>query len=477
MRSNRMVVIALGAVAGAIAVCLLIAGSTLVLIHGFARGDDGYYSLDTERYQSSAFAITSEEIDFGADIGEGDWTPFDALGTARVRADGGSNDIFIGIAREEDVDRYLAGSAHDELTDVTFDPFEPTYRRRSGEVRPAPPGEQAFWVASASGPGRQTVTWDVEGGRWSIVVMNPDATRGISADITAGVKTGVLLPVGLGILAGALLVGASAAALLIVGLRRDGDRVPAPSPPPVTAPGVYPARLDATLDDGLSRWMWLVKWFLAIPHIVVLSFLWMAFAFLTVVAAIGILFTGRYPRAIFEFNEGVMRWTWRVTFYAFTLGTDRYPPFSLQSDAGYPADLVVAYPESLSRGYVLVKWLLAVPHYLVVSLFGTGFAWWAWNADNDRGIVASGLVGLLVTIAAVVLLFTKRYPRPIFDFVMGMLRWTFRVTAYTALMRDEYPPFRLDTGGLDPGSFPTVPPDAGPGVGGRTLVGASPELQ
>ena len=113
----------------------------------------------------------------------------------------------------------------------------------------------------------------------------------------------------------------------------------------------YPVVVEAHLDEDLSRWRWLVKWFLAIPHFVVLTFLWVAFAVLTVVAGVSIAFTGRYPRQIFDFNVGVLRWTWRVQLYAFTLATDRYPPFSLDVESDYPARLEIEYPEHLSRDW------------------------------------------------------------------------------------------------------------------------------
>ncbi|MCH8063114.1 MAG: DUF4389 domain-containing protein, partial [Chloroflexi bacterium] len=134
------------------------------------------------------------------------------------------------------------------------------------------------------------------------------------------------------------------------------------------------------------------------------------------------------------FNVGVLRWTWRVGFYSYSaLGTDRYPPFSLES-RDYPANLEVEYPERLSRGLVFVKWwLLAIPHYIVMTFLSGG-------AGPRSG---GGLNGVLVLFAAVVLLFRGRYPQDIFDLVIGFNRWSFRVVAYAALMRDEYPPFRL----------------------------------
>jgi hypothetical protein len=217
-----------------------------------------------------------------------------------------------------------------------------------------------------------------------------------------------------------------------------------------------PVRIEGRLEAGLSRWLWLVKWLLAIPHYIILFFLAIAFVVLTFIAFFAILFTGRYPRGMFDFNVGVMRWAWRVGFYSYYgLGTDRYPPFTLGEVPDYPATLSVVYPEQLSRGLALVKWwLLAIPQYAVVGVFvgGGGWAWESGSSNdwNGGGWYVWGLIEMLVIFAGVALLFTTRYPRGIFDFVMGMNRWTLRVVAYATLMTDVYPPFRLEQGGSEP---------------------------
>ncbi|MDA2810202.1 DUF4389 domain-containing protein [Nocardiopsis sp. RSe5-2] len=222
-----------------------------------------------------------------------------------------------------------------------------------------------------------------------------------------------------------------------------------------------PVRIEGD-PDGPSRWMWLVKWLLLIPHYIILVFLWVAFLLLTVVAFVGILINARYPGWIFRFNLGVLRWTWRVDYYGYAvLGTDRYPPFTLGPAEDYPARLDIAEPGVLSRGLVLVKWwLLAIPHYLVLMAFVGGATFFiekggdrtqAGAAAMDAAASGIGLVAVLLLIVAIALLFTGRYPGGLFDLLMGIARWRVRVGAYAALMTDSYPPFRLDQGGREPG--------------------------
>jgi hypothetical protein len=231
-----------------------------------------------------------------------------------------------------------------------------------------------------------------------------------------------------------------------------------------TNPTRYPLRVRGELTEPLNRWLWLVKWLLLIPHLIVLGFLWIAYVVVTVIAFFAILFTGQYPRGLFSFNRGVLRWSWRVTYYGYgALGTDRYPPFSLGAVPDYPATLDLDYPEQLSRGLVLVKWwLLALPHYLVLAALAG-----AATLTGDDTADAIGVLAAAVLIMGVALLFTGRYPRGLFDLVMGVNRWSLRVVAYATLMTDVYPPFRLDQGGEDVAvPEPSGPSSPVPAVGG-----------
>lgn len=192
-----------------------------------------------------------------------------------------------------------------------------------------------------------------------------------------------------------------------------------------------PVRVRGEFDNP-SRWLWLFKWcVLATPHYPILILLYLSYLPLTFVAGVAILITGRYPRPIFDFNVGVLRWSWRVMNYRFPMNsTDRYPPFTLASRPDYPADLHVDYPERLERRAVLVKWwLLGLPQILMC---------WALEPALQ----------LLCVITAVTLLITGTIPVGMSDLLLGIVRWRYRVAVYVSLMRDEYPPFRLDQGEL-----------------------------
>ena len=187
----------------------------------------------------------------------------------------------------------------------------------------------------------------------------------------------------------------------------------------------YPVDLIGEYDERVNRVLWLIKWLLVIPHIIVLWFLSIPTILTLPLSWLIIIITARYPSFLWEYHAGLMRWSWRVNFYSYGVGnTDRYPPFSFQSE-GYPADIDFEYPEVSSRLTALFRWLLVIPHWIIVSILGA-------------------IVDLLVLIALVVLLFTGRYPESLFDIIMGMNRWIIRVYAYSWLLVDEYPPFSFD---------------------------------
>ena len=208
-----------------------------------------------------------------------------------------------------------------------------------------------------------------------------------------------------------------------------------------------------------------MKWILLVPHLLVLTVLWAAFVLSTVVSGMSILLTRRYPRRLFDFNVGVLHWTWRVGHYGYlSLSTDRYPPFTLRP-APHPATLEVTYPPLLSRWLVLVKWVLVLPHLLVVGiLIGTTFG---GATRTSWPLVTGGLIGVLVLIAAIHLAFLRRYPSGLQALLIGLDRWLFRVITYLGLMTDVYPPFRLDQGGVEPS------PTDETAVESRPLVGSA----
>jgi Domain of unknown function (DUF4389) len=459
-RVGSVVLVVVGSVLALLMIGLLAGGGLLMWADKTQRDASGYLTSGTGNLSAPSYAIASSSLDLNF---PGRAWPVDqhALGNVRITASSASpSDVFIGIAPRAAALRYLDGVAYDGLTDLQFLPYHVTYTPHAGGA-PAVPASQPFWQAEATGTGTQTLTWTVASGQWIVVLMNADGSRGIAADVSVGASAPFLFAIALGLLiAGgvALMLAVLLLSLGIVGLNRHGHNasppagVPLPPPLPARADSLsYPMRLEGRLDEPMSRWLWLVKWVLLIPHFIVLWFLFVAMFVLTVIAFFAILFTGRYPRAIFDFNVGVLRWAWRVGFYGYSaLGTDRYPPFTFAVDADYPATLDVPYPEHLSRGLVLIKWwLLAIPQYIIVAVLagGVGIA-----------VHFGGLIAILTLFAGLALLFTSRYPRGIFDFVMGLNRWVFRVLVYALLMRDEYPPFRFDPGGGETPPVPSAPP-------------------
>ena len=186
---------------------------------------DGYVMTSSERFSTGGYALATRTLDISSDVPSflygRDW-----LGDVRIRGNSAnaSRPLFIGIARKADVDRYLAGVAHTEVRDVNGNPFGTTYRPSYRSVpggKPAiRPDRATFWVARVGGTGSQSLTWSVEQGRWAVVVMRPDGSRGVLADLAAGAKLPALLWVSIVLLVlGVLLFCGGAALIYFVGGR------------------------------------------------------------------------------------------------------------------------------------------------------------------------------------------------------------------------------------------------------------------
>ncbi len=193
--------------------------------------------------------------------------------------------------------------------------------------------------------------------------------------------------------------------------------MPAPS-------GAYEVRVEAERQDEYHRFLPLVKWLLAFPHYLVLIVLGIGALFAHLIAFFAVLFTGRYPRGLFDYVVGVMRWGWRVGAYVYLL-TDDYPPFTLDDDPSYPAQLEIDYPEHVDRWRPLVHWLLIIPYYFVATILV--------------------YVAMIVAFIGIfVIMFTKELPEGMFKLILIPARWSFRAQAYAYFLVTRYPPFEWD---------------------------------
>ncbi len=219
---GRVAGLVFSSIAALVGIVILLGGLALIAAHSFARDDDGYYTTDTERLNSDTYAISTDQIDLGADPGGP--APEDLLGTLRVRAEPTSGDsIFLGIGQTSDVDRYLSGVRHAELTDFGF------RNRARFDVQPghAPrrrPAAEKFWVAQSEGSGEQRVDWEVQTGVWTVAVLNTDASRGISVEASVGVELSWLIWVGIGLaVVGLILTAAGVTLVAVIGRRASRD--------------------------------------------------------------------------------------------------------------------------------------------------------------------------------------------------------------------------------------------------------------
>jgi hypothetical protein len=199
----------------------------------------------------------------------------------------------------------------------------------------------------------------------------------------------------------------------------------------------YPIRLEVRRDATQSRLTnfplgigMIIRSILLIPHFIILYFLQIVANIVYFIACFAILFSGRYPRGLFNFYVGYMRWNANMTGYLVS-AYDKYPPFSMDAQSDYPVTLEVDYPENLNRilnfplfiGYI-IKVILLIPHLIVLAFLA--------------------LAAMIVLfIAQFAILFTGSFPEGMHGFMVGVGRWSTRVTAYTVALTDKYPPFSL----------------------------------
>jgi hypothetical protein len=208
-----------------LALVAVVAGA--VLLWGDSQKDGaGYVSTSGHRFATDGYALATDRLDARVDA-PGWLVNRDHYGRVRlqVRPQDG-RPVFVGIAPTDKVSAYLARVPHDLVADVSYDPFRVQTVPDGGTRRPAPPAAQRFWAASAHGPGRQTLTWNVRSGAWSIVVMNADGSRGVAADVSAGARLPWLAPAGWATLGGGLVALVLAGSLLFAGIHGRRDRAP-----------------------------------------------------------------------------------------------------------------------------------------------------------------------------------------------------------------------------------------------------------
>ncbi|MGE0135629.1 MAG: DUF4389 domain-containing protein [Dehalococcoidia bacterium] len=184
----------------------------------------------------------------------------------------------------------------------------------------------------------------------------------------------------------------------------------------------YPVHLQVQSPEGGKRWMILVRWLLAIPHLLITNVLNNLSTVITLLALFAILFTRKYPESLFKLQVGIQRWSLNV--WAYVLFHNRYPPFSFDDGQYAPVQYSVQRQEQYARFMPLIKWVLALPHYLALILLAIGaifvFLW------------------MLIVVLA-----TGRYPQGPVEYLVGVQRWGSRVFAYVGLLVDRYPPFSM----------------------------------
>jgi hypothetical protein len=230
----RIAAVVSGGLAALVSLALLTVGAGLLWVDD-QRDADGYLSTGRDAFTTQTAALATENLDVDLD-GLGTVLESDRYGHVRLSVTPrDEEDLFVGIARTSDVDRYLHGTAHAVVTDVDYDPFHSTSRVVGGAADVVAPTTRSFWEASAHGPGTRTLDWKVTDGDWSVVVMNADGTAGVDAGVRAGIDIPTVRDAAWGTLGGGGVLLALSGLLIVAGLR-----TPRPPRDGATASGALP---------------------------------------------------------------------------------------------------------------------------------------------------------------------------------------------------------------------------------------------
>jgi hypothetical protein len=224
--SKRVALIAAGAILTASGGILAAGGGALVA----AIGSDDTLSTGRHSVTSATNALVTDQGDIndrGADV----------LGhpAIKISVNGSDKPVFVGVGPAEEVDRYLAGASVETVTDVEARPFELTTKVRHGSAQLDSPLAQSFWVAESNGVTSAATTWQIRDGDYRIVVMNADGSPGIDVEGKFGLHIPRVTDIGIGVLAGGLLLVAIGATLIIVGLRTKSPALPVEAASPYVA--------------------------------------------------------------------------------------------------------------------------------------------------------------------------------------------------------------------------------------------------
>jgi hypothetical protein len=213
--AKRILLLVFGGITVLVALALLASGGAAVW--GLSQRDDaGFFTSGTHEFSTSSYALASESLDVGPDIPG--WLE-DGFATVRVEATS-AKPLFIGVGPVADVERYLGDVEHAQITNFDIDPFSVSYRALDGTAQPAPPASRDFWRARATGPGRQSISWPVEEGTWSVVAMNADGSRNVSVEARLGTRIQYVRWIVSGLFGAGVLVLLLGAGFIYLAVRR-----------------------------------------------------------------------------------------------------------------------------------------------------------------------------------------------------------------------------------------------------------------